>query len=172
MTPLSGSADAQVTCCDAHTYDFLLIGAGDDGKLSPFAADLGDEQETWVNQSTPEKTEIAKWQISGMVAGDYPEKDWRFELSYEVENAAGMQANATVEIRIGDQTYEAGTWTNPTYSPGTGVIEIDVTIDAGRIYSTGDVVIVTFSVETLIFNAPGDDAGVPRPGRALLVGLL
>ncbi len=160
LTPLSGSADAQVTCCEAHTYDFVLIGEGDGGKLSPFAADLGQEQEAWVNQSTPQRTEIAKWVVSGMVAGDYPEKDWRFELSYEVENAAGMQVNATVEVRIGDRTYEAGTWTNPTYSPGTGTIEIDVPVDAGRIHSIGDVVIVTFSVETLIFNAPGDDAGV------------
>ena len=68
LTPLSGSADAQVTCCDAHTYDFVLIGEGDDGRLSPFAADLGQEQEAWVNQSTPQRTEIAKWLVSGMVA--------------------------------------------------------------------------------------------------------
>ena len=155
---------AQVTCCDAREMDYFLLGEADQadkGVLSPFSADLGDGNEVWVTTSVASLTEIARWRIPQATVGDYPASIWTLRVDYEVENAAGVQANVTAEVKIGGKSWSGSSITQPSYTPGSGTITVDVDVDEeGSIHSSGELIVVVLSVRTLIFNSPGDNAGV------------
>jgi len=160
---LIGDAEAQITCCDAVEGNYYLLGEGDEGKgvLSPFSVDLGTEHDVWISSSVSQLTEIARWRIPQATIGSYPSATWTLSVNYEVENAAGVQANVSAEVKIGGKSWTGYSNTNPSYTPGEGSVDINVEIDEdGQILSSGELIVVILSVQTLILNSPGDDAGV------------
>ena len=158
------TSSAQITCCDATEIDYYLIGDAEEsgkGELSPFSADLTSANEVWVTSSVSQLTEIARWRIPQATAGSYPATTWKLSVDYEVENAAGVQANVSAEVKIGGKSWTGYSNTNPSYTPGQGTVEVDIEIDEeGTIVSSGELIVVVLSVQTLIFNSPDDDAGV------------
>ncbi|HIA24942.1 MAG: hypothetical protein CXX81_00935 [Methanobacteriota archaeon] len=161
---LIGEVDAQITCCDSVEVDFYLLGEGDEtgkGTLSPFSVDLTTEQDVWVTSSVSQLTEIARWRVPQATSGSYPISTWTLSVNYEVINAAGVQANVSAEVKIGGKSWSGSSNTNPAYSPGLGTVDVSIDIDEeGNILSSGELVVVVLSVQTLIFNSPDDDAGV------------
>jgi len=161
---LTGEAEAQITCCDAVEGKYYLLGEGDEagkGTLSPFSADLGTGHEVWISSSVSQLTEVARWRIPQATTGSYPSTTWTLTVNYEVENAAGVQANVSAEVKIGGKSWTGYSNTNPSYTPGEGTVDVSVDIDEqGQILSSGELIVVVLSVQTLILNSPGDDAGV------------
>ncbi len=165
FSPWLSEAEAELPCCDANSTPYYLLGEATEsgkGTMSPFDADLGIEHEAWVTSSVSQLTEIARWRIPQSTTGDYPTSTWRLTVNYEVANAAGVQANLSAEVKIGSKSFVGFSNTDPAYTPaGDGLIEIPIDIDeAGTIHSSGELVLVILSVQTLIINSPGDDAGV------------
>jgi len=161
---LMGEAEAQITCCDTIEGNYYLLGEGDEagkGVLSPFSVDLGTEHGVWISSSVSQLTEIARWRIPQATIGSYPSTTWTLSVNYEVENAAGVQANVSAEVKIGGKSWTGYSNTNPSYTPGQGSVDVNVEIDEeGQILSSGELIVVILSVQTLILNSPGDDAGV------------
>ena len=163
MSPLVGPAEAQITCCDSLEVSYFLLGEGDEsdkGQLSPFSADLGTEAEAWVTNSVTQLTEVARWRLPSVSTGDFPDAIWQLTIPYEVVNAVGMQANASAEVKIGGKSWYGSATVPPQYIPGEATIDISIEIEAGSIHSSGELVVVVLSVQTLVFASPGDDAGV------------
>ena len=105
---LTGEAEAQITCCDAVEGKYYLLGEGDEagkGTLSPFSADLGTGHEVWISSSVSQLTEVARWRIPQATTGSYPSTTWTLTVNYEVENAAGVQANVSAEVKIGGKSW-------------------------------------------------------------------
>ncbi len=159
-----GIADGEVTCCDAVGIDYYLLGEGEEtgkGTMSPFSVDLGTENDVWITSSVSQLTEVARWSIPHTTTGSYPQATWNLNVNYEVENAAGAQANVSAEVKIGGKSWFGYSNTNPTYTPGLGTIDVSIDIDEeGQILSSGELIVVILSVQTLILNSPGDDAGI------------
>ncbi len=159
-----GEVDAQITCCDSVEVDYYLLGEGSEtgkGTLSPFSADLTSEQDVWVSSSVSQLTEIARWRVPQATSGTYPTSTWTLSVNYEVVNAGGVQANVTAEVKIGGKSWTGSSNTNPAYTPGLGTVDVSVDIDEeGNIFSSGELIVVVLSVQTLIFNSPDEDAGV------------
>ena len=80
-------------------------------------------------------------------------------MAYEVENAAGVHANATVEIKIGNNMYTAESGTPGAFMSGNDVIGIDIEIPQIAV-SNNDQIEITFSVRSIIFSQPGDDSAI------------
>ncbi len=159
-----GNVDAQITCCDSVEVDYYLLGDGDEtgkGTLSPFSADLTTEQDVWVTSSVSQLTEIARWRVPQATSGTYPISTWTLSVNYEVVNAGGVQANVSAEVKIGGKSWTGSSNTNPAYTPGLGTVDVTIDIDEqGNILSSGELIVVVLSVQTLIFNSPDEDAGV------------
>jgi len=162
-SPMVGEVSAQVTCCDSKEISYFLIGEGDEsdkGQLSPFSADLGNEAEAWVTNSVSQLTEVARWRLPSVTVGDYPAETWQLSVPYEVNNAGGIQANASAEVKIGGKSWYGSATVPPQYFPGESTVDILIEIDEGTIHSNGELVVVVLSIQTMVFASPGDDAGV------------
>lgn len=157
--PLSpAAAEEDGACCAAQDFDVYLLGSADDGSLSPFESDLDEEHEQFVTPSIQGLVEIGSWEITWGLQGDYPESTWEFRIPYEVESAAGIQINATVGVNIGSTYFEGDAGAGLFLTNG-GEVVIPVTVQAGEVRE-GDQVKITFSVRSLSFSSPGDDAGI------------
>ena len=152
------AADTDGTCCDSQEIDVYLLGSADDGSLSPFDSDLDEEFEQFVTPSIQGLVEIGTWDITWGLQGDYPDATWEFRIPYEVESAAGIQINATVGVNIGS-TYFEGDAGAGLFLTNSGEVVIPINVEAGEVRE-GDQVKVTFSVRSLSFSSPGDDAGI------------
>jgi hypothetical protein len=159
-----GNVEAQITCCDSEEVEYYLLGEAAEagkGSLSPFSPDLATEQEVWVTSSVSQLTEIARWRLPQATAGNYPVSTWTLRVNYEVVNAAGVQANVSAEVKIGGKSWSGSSNTDPAYVPGLNFVDVIVEIDeAGSILSSGELVVVVLSVQTLIFTSPDEEAGV------------
>ena len=152
------TASAEVVCCDSSNFDFMFAGTGTSATMSPFDSILGTEQRKTLESSVAEESEIMSWSTSLNFGGSYPQSTWTFSIPYKVNNAAGVQLNASVELRIGDSTYLEFTEAPELYLPeGSGTIDIDIPVSQGSI-SSNEQVSVTFFVQSLIFAVPGNEA--------------
>ena len=75
--------------------------------MTPFENELNGIFEKGVSQSVQGTEEIATWGIHWKESATVSESTWRFNIAYEVDNAAGVHANATVEVKIGNNVYTA-----------------------------------------------------------------
>tara|TARA_B100000214_G_scaffold329504_1_gene269303 strand:- start:60130 stop:62139 length:2010 start_codon:yes stop_codon:yes gene_type:complete len=152
------AAEVDAKCCETTEFDLYLLGSADDGTLSPFESDLDEEFEKLVTPSVQGLVEIGKWSLTWGLQGDYPDADWEFRIPYEVEAAAGIQINATVGINIGNSYFEGDAGAG-FFLANSGEVVITIPVEVGEVRD-GDKVELTFSVRSLSFSSPGDDAGI------------
>ena len=161
IIPLSipPSASAEVVCCGANEFELFLIGENNEATMTPFENELVGINEKGVSQSVQGTEEIATWSIIWKQSATIPESTWRFNIAYEVENAAGVYANATVDIRIGSNVYTAESGTPGAFMSGSDVIGIDIEIPQIAV-GMNDPIEVTFAVRSMLFTQPGDDSSI------------
>jgi len=157
----STSEETVRMCCSAGEYDLHLIGRDSTAGLTPFDDELGEEERVLIENAVTQLAEIHSWDYSPGWGGSYPDSTWQFSLPYEVNNAAGIEINATVVVTIGSRTYEGYSGPGNTYLPAgsSTILEIPVNVDAGNMGGT-DTVSVSLRVQTLVFSLPGTDAGI------------
>ena len=155
------SADSQEICCESGVVDLYLIGAEGSGKMTPFEVELSDEsEEKTISDAIAQTQELASWKIDPSWPGSFPESTWDFSIDYEVENAGGVQINASVEVSIGGEQYVGRTdQSNSFLAAGQGTLNIGVDVDAGSI-SSSSAITVTLSAQYVVFSVPGTDAGL------------
>ena len=151
-------ADEDGACCPFDDFDLFLLGSADDGTLSPFESKLDEKFEKLVTPSIQGLVEIGTWEITWGLQGDYPDSTWEFRIPYEVESAAGIQVNATIGVNIGS-TYFEGDAGAGLFLTNEGEVVIPIEVLAGEVRS-GDKIKLTFSVRSLSFSSPGDEAGI------------
>ena len=160
LVPLSlPSASAEVVCCGPNEFELYLIGENNDATMTPFENELVGINEKGVSQSAQGTEEIETWSIIWKQSATIPESTWRFNIAYEVENAAGVYANATIDIQIGNNVYTAESGTPGAFMTGTDMIAIDVEIPQIAV-SMNDEIEVTFAVRSLLFTQPGDESSI------------
>ena len=152
------AAEEDGACCISQDFDLFLTGSADEGSLSPFDYDLDEKFEQFVTPSIQGLVEIGTWETDWGLQGDYPDSTWEFRIPYEVEAAAGIQINATLGVNIGS-TYFEGDAGAGLFLTNEGEVVITVDVLAGEVRS-GDKIKLTFSVRSLSFSSPGDDAGI------------
>ena len=98
----TASADSVEVCCDSGSVELYLIGPAGSGEMSPFDAALSDEsEELTISDAIAQQQEIASWKIDPAWSGAYPSSTWEFAIDYSVENAGGVQINASVQSHLG-----------------------------------------------------------------------
>ena len=155
------SADSVEVCCDSGPVELYLVGPAGAGEMSPFDADLSDEsEELTISDAIAQRQEIASWKIDPAWTGSYPSSTWEFAIDYSVENAGGVQINASVTVTIGGEEYVGSTDQSNSFLPsGEGTLSIDIGVDAGSISSSSKIE-VTLTAQTIVFSVPGTDAGL------------
>ena len=157
--PISpAGADSVEVCCDSSEVELFLRGPSDSGSLTPFNID-SDSQEYVFSNAVLEKTEIAKWSINPAWTGSYPTKTWDFGIEYDVSNAGGAQINASVEIKLGGDTYIGTTDQTNSFLTEEGTLSISVEVEAGIISSSSEVSVI-FEAQSIFFSVPGNDAAL------------
>ena len=161
-TPLISSAQSGVTCCNSTDFHLYLMGESDDGTMTPFqedlASDSSDSESTLVTPSVLSEIKVGTWEVTWGTEGDYENSTWELSIPYEVQGAAGVTINSTLEVRIGGSFYDGDGGFNPFLS-GSGSLQVSVDIGSGSV-NDGDRVQISLTVRNLMFSQPGDDAGV------------
>lgn len=160
LVPVSSPvASAEIVCCGASEFELYLIGENNEATMTPFEKELNGIYEKGVSQSVQGVEEIATWSIVWDQSATLSESTWRLNIAYEVENAAGVHANATVEVKIGNNAYTADSGTPGAFMTGSDMIGIDIEIPQVAV-NRNDVIEVTFSVRSILFTQPGDDSSI------------
>ena len=107
LSPIHSVADDTASCCESTNFDLFLVGEPDNGMLIPFDSERDEEKSVEVTSSIFGEVEIGTWSIEWGEAGQYAAGQWTFSIPYEVVQASGLAANATVVIKIGGDTYES-----------------------------------------------------------------
>ena len=138
------------------------MGESDDGALTPFqedlASDSSDSESTLVTPSILSEIKVGTWEVTWGTQGAYENSTWDLTIPYEVEGAAGVTINSTLEVRIGGSFYDGEGGLDPFLS-GSGSLQVSVDVDSGQV-NDGDRVQISLIVRNLMFSQPGDDAGV------------
>ena len=155
------SSETVRICCGAGEYDLLFIGSDGAASLTPFDNELGTEERILLQNAITQVEEIQSWEYTPGWGGVYPDSTWHFTLPYEVNNAAGIEINATVTVEIGSRTYQGYSGPGNTYLPAgdSNLLEVSINIDEANMGGT-DSVKISLSVQTLVFSLPGTDANV------------
>ena len=165
LIPLSvPPASAEVVCCGSNEFELYLIGDpngdGDDKPtMTPFENELVGINEKGVSQSVQGTEEIASWSIDWKQSATIPESTWRFNIAYEVENAAGVYANATVKVMIGGELFTAESGTPGPFMTGDDLVGIDIEIPQIAL-NLNDEIKVTFEIRSILFTQPGDESAI------------
>jgi len=160
LVPLSvPSASAEIVCCGPSEFELFLIGENNEATMTPFENELVGINDKGVSQSVQGVEEIASWSMVWKQSATMSESTWRFNIAYEVENAAGVYANATVDVLIGNNLYSAESGTPGAFMSGDDIVGIDIEIPQIAI-SMNDVIEVTFSVRSILFTQPGDESSI------------
>ena len=160
--PISNaSAESQEICCDSGPIDLYFIGSESSGSMTPFDVELTDEsEEKRISDAIAQSQEIVSWEINPSWPGSFQSSTWDFSLAYEVENAGGVQINASVEVSIGGEEYIGRTdQSNSFLAAGAGTLNIPIDVEAGSI-SSSSAITVTLSAQFIVFSVPGTDAGL------------
>jgi|TARA_B110000116_G_scaffold160839_1_gene139170 hypothetical protein len=158
--PISIQGQQSEVCCTEKEFDLFLIGEPDEGILSPFYSDLeSDAKEVKVTSSIGGEVKIATWDVIWQTEGEYEAGTWSFSIPYKLEGATGFTLNATLELKVGGNTYEGSLNMPDILITGEGILEIPIDIVQGQI-SEGDNLEVTLSVQNLVFSSPGEDTGI------------
>ena len=152
-------ASAEIVCCGTSEFELYLIGENNEATMTPFEKELNGIYEKGVSQSVQGVEEIATWSIVWDQSATLSESTWRLNIAYEVENAAGVHANATVEVKIGNNAYTADSGNPGAFMTGSDMIGIDIEIPQVAV-NRNDIIEVTFSVRSILFTQPGDDSSI------------
>ena len=80
-TGQAASSEDALVCCDAAPVELYLIGSDSNKRLTPFAADLGEEaQSVGVETSISSQESIGRWLLPNTWAGDVPSSTWTFSI--------------------------------------------------------------------------------------------
>ena len=144
-------------CCDSQSVELFLVATDD---LSPFESDRGDLQSKPISSSIPSEESIGKWSFQPDYHGDYQATTWEFSIHYEIENAAGVQLNGTVQIDIGPNSFTGQTPAGEMYIPnGAGTLDVEIEVDAGSLVSS-DTVSIELILSTMVFVVPSGGASI------------
>lgn len=151
------TVNASGECCESQAIDLFLTGGS---SLSPFDGDRNELHSKSLTSSVPNEESIGTWSFQPGYHGDINSEEWTFTITYEVENAAGVQLNATVKINIGPNQFTGQTPAGDPYIPGgSGSLTTSVQVDAGTLVSS-DTVSVELVMSSLVFVVPGSDAKI------------
>ena len=159
LSPIHSVADDTASCCESTNFDLFLVGEPDNGMLIPFDSELDEEKSVEVTSSIFGEVEIGTWSIEWGESGQYAAGQWTFSIPYEVVQASGLAANATVVIKIGGDTYESSSDLPAVMLDGTGELQVPIEVQQGE-FSKNDMIQVTFSVRNLVFSNPTSDSGI------------
>ncbi len=159
LSPIHTVADDTTSCCESTNFDLFLLGEPDNGGLTPFDSELDEEESVEVTSSIFGEVEIGTWSIEWGESGQYAAGQWTFSIPYEVVQASGLAANATVVIKIGGNTYESSSDLPAVMLDGTGELQVPIEVQQGE-FSKNDNIQVTFSVRNLVFSNPTSDSGI------------
>ncbi|MDP6906845.1 MAG: hypothetical protein QF440_05455 [Candidatus Thalassarchaeaceae archaeon] len=153
------SASAEIVCCNSSEFELHLVGNNADATMTPFLSELNGINEKTVTQSVQGVEEIETWTLNWEHSDTIPESTWDFSIDYEVQDAIGVHANATVEVKIGDKSYSGESGNPGTYLSQDGTVSVSVEIPE-RFIRSGDTIAITFAVRSLLFTQPGDDTAI------------
>ena len=160
LLPTMVYAQESNDCCESpNEFDLFLIGDADSGQLTPFSSELEEKKSTEVTSSVFGEVEIGTWMIVWGESGSYSSGTWTFTIPYEVKDATGVSANATVVVKVGGNTYESSGQLPAVYLSESGALSIPVEVQDGQ-YSKNDRIEIIFSVRSVIFSNPGSESGI------------
>ena len=159
ISPIVINAEESGACCNSQEFDLFIIGDSDSGQLTPFDSKLTEEKTALVTSSLLGEDEVGSWGIEWGSSGDYPAGTWNFNIPYEVVEASGVSANATVLVKVGGSSYQSSAQLPGVFLSSTGVLQIPVEVESGSI-AKGDKIEVSFSLRSVIFNSPNSDSGI------------
>ena len=87
---------------------------------------------------------------------EYLDGTWDFVIPYELQGAVSFTLNASLEVKVGGNTYQGTLGMPDVLLTGQGELQIPVNVIQGTI-SEGDVIQITLNVQNLVFTNPGDD---------------
>ncbi|MGB0612095.1 MAG: hypothetical protein ACPGMW_05670, partial [Poseidonia sp.] len=127
------SADASeevMVCCDASPVELYLLGSDSQRKLTPFISELGEEsQSITLETSVSSQESLGRWIMPNLWGGAIPSSTWTFSIAYTVENAAGVQINATATVNIGSKSFSAQTEPGSSFlAQGSGSLTFEIDI--------------------------------------------
>lgn len=157
LMPMGVNGQDSEECCSQTEFDLFLLGDSDDGVVSPFYSDLEDEPtEEIVTSSIGGEVKIGTWEVTWRSEGEYLDGTWDFVIPYELQGAVSFTLNATLEVKVGGNTYQGTLGMPDVLLTGQGELQIPVNVGQGTI-SEGDVIQITLNVQNLVFTNPGDD---------------
>ena len=159
LVPINISSEEVNSCCESDDFNLYLIDEADQGKLTPFDAELTEEKSTIVTPSIAGEIQIGKWSILWSEDASYPSSSWNFRIPYEIVDATGVTTNSTLRVKIGDSNFESNPQLPGVFLQGSGELQISVDVGSGEI-SEGERIELTLSVQGLVFSNPGSDSGI------------
>ncbi|MDP6702920.1 MAG: hypothetical protein QF760_00115 [Candidatus Thalassarchaeaceae archaeon] len=159
LSPMSVQSDEVNSCCETQDFKLYLMGESDEGELTPFDSDLDEEKSFLVTPSIWGEVNIGAWSVIWGADGDYSAGTWIFSIPYEVVDATGVTANATVLIKVGGSTYESSSQIPAVYLTNSGELQVSVEVGDGEI-SEGEEIEISLSVQGLVFSNPGSESGI------------
>ena len=164
VTPFVGTSQAvssedALVCCDAAPVELYLIGSDSNKRLTPFAADLGEEpQSVGVETSISSQESIGRWLLPNTWAGDVPSSTWTFSINYEVSNAAGVRINATATVSVGSKSFSTETEPGSSFlAQGTGSLSFDIDVESFTTSGSSNIEI-ELTVQAVLFSVPAAEA--------------
>ena len=164
VTPFVGTSQAAssedaLVCCDAAPVELYLIGSDSNKRLTPFAADLGEEaQSVSVETSISSQESIGRWLLPNTWAGDVPSSTWTFSVNYEVSNAAGVRINATATVSVGSKSFSTETEPGSSFlAQGSGSLSFDIDVESFTTSGSSNIEI-ELTVQAVLFSVPAADA--------------
>ena len=164
VTPFVGTGQAAssedaLVCCDAAPVELYLIGSDSNKRLTPFAADLGEEaQSVGVETSISSQESIGRWLLPNTWAGDVPSSTWTFSINYEVSNAAGVRINATATVSVGSKSFSTETEPGSSFlAQGTGSLSFDIDVESFTTSGSSNIEI-ELTVQAVLFSVPAAEA--------------
>ncbi|HJL54950.1 MAG: hypothetical protein QGF28_04845 [Candidatus Thalassarchaeaceae archaeon] len=159
LSPMSAQGEEVNSCCETRDFKLFLVGESDEGELTPFDFDLDEEKSFLVTPSIWGEVNIGAWSVIWGADGEYTAGTWIFNIPYEVVDATGVTANATVLIKVGGSTYESSSEIPAVYLTNSGELQVSVDIGDGEI-SEGEEIEISLSVQGLVFSNPGSESGI------------
>ena len=160
LSPMTVSADEINSCCQTpQEFELYMVGESDNGELTPFDSRLDEEESVDVSSSIFGEVEVGSWSLSWGAAGEYAAGEWGFSIPYEVVDATGVSANATVLVKVGGNSYQSSSQLPGLFLSGSGELQVPVEVSSGSI-SKNEKIEVTFWLRSIIFTSPGSESGI------------
>lgn len=153
------ASDEVLVCCDASPVELYLLGSDSQRKLTPFISELGEEsQSIALETSVSSQESLGRWMMPNLWEGEIPSSTWTFSIAYTVENAAGVQINATATVNIGSKSFSAQTEPGSSFlAQGSGSLTFDIEIESLSTTGTSNIEL-ELEAQAIVFSVPGADA--------------